>query len=83
MAHANLGFLQYNRSQLQPALENLRSALQLDPLLEYPRFHIWLIRVRMGESEAATQELASHVKTLSGRRRRIGPPKSDDSSAAR
>ena len=49
-------------------MESFRKATQLDPLLDYPRFRIWLLRLRLGESEAATKELADFVKSLRGAR---------------
>jgi lipoprotein NlpI len=65
-ACASLGYVQNDQMQLQPALENFRKAVQLDPLLDYPRFRIWLIRSRLGDSEAATTELSDYLKSLQG-----------------
>jgi lipoprotein NlpI len=66
LAWENLGYVQNDLLQFQPALESFRKSLQLDPLLDYPRFRIWLLRARLGEQADATRELAEHVKSLQG-----------------
>jgi lipoprotein NlpI len=67
-AWENLGYVQNDLLQFQAALENFRKAFQLDPLLDDSRFRIWLLRARLGEPDAATRELAEHVKSLQGAR---------------
>jgi len=62
----SLGYIQDDLFQYAPALENMRKAIKLDPKMYYPRFRIWLLRVRLGEKDAATAELSANIKIREG-----------------
>jgi tetratricopeptide (TPR) repeat protein len=64
LAYQELGFLQNNLGQWRPALTNLYKSLKIDPSLTYSRLYIWSIRSRLGEKDAATQELAEYIQSL-------------------
>jgi tetratricopeptide (TPR) repeat protein len=59
-----LGFLHFDCHEYQDALINLRRASEAAPSNPYPRFYIWLARLRLGDKTAATEELR---KFLDGR----------------
>ena len=73
-AYEGLGFAQYNLLQWRPALESFRKLRELNPTQDdYSRFRIWVLRTRLGETEEATKELASHVKSLQGADANVWP----------
>jgi HEAT repeat protein len=54
--------LYYNEQKFPEALADYRKAVELGSNeRDYSVFRIWLIRARMGEKEAATQELAAYL----------------------
>jgi lipoprotein NlpI len=65
-AFQTLGCVQNDLLQYAPALESMRKAVELDPKMYYPRFHIWLIRGRLGEKDEASKELAANIKLREG-----------------
>jgi lipoprotein NlpI len=58
-----LGCLQADQLQFAAALENFRTAEKLDPSWVYAWYHIYLIRVRLGQDKAAQAELSDHMKS--------------------
>ena len=65
-ARGMLGWFQYKTSQWQPALANLRKALELGTITGESGCHayIWLIRAQSGEEQAANEELHAYLKSL-------------------
>ena len=57
------GCSDYNARRFTNALADFRKSCELGCTSEdYSYFRIWLIRARLGENEAATQELAAYLK---------------------
>ena len=65
-ACASLGLLQYNLSQWNPALDNLRKAQQMGCTEEDLPFYIWLIQSQSGKSDDANKELKAILNSLQG-----------------
>jgi tetratricopeptide (TPR) repeat protein len=64
-AYAIRGDIHQECSNQPAALESFRKAVEADPTLNYPLFHIWVMRSRTGEEEAATEELKKHFLSRS------------------
>ena len=62
--HEAMGNLKNDMFQWQPALEEFRSALAINPNRAYLWFHIYLVQSRLGETEEAGKELEGHVKSI-------------------
>lgn len=57
------GYADYNAHNFTNALAEFRKAGELgSEVQDYSYFRIWIIRSRLGEKEAATQELMSYLK---------------------
>jgi tetratricopeptide (TPR) repeat protein len=63
LGYAGLAYVQSDRRQWPEALTNFHKALQLDSSSTDLPFQIWLIRTRLGETNAATPELVDLVKS--------------------
>ncbi|MGD1084307.1 MAG: tetratricopeptide repeat protein [Verrucomicrobiota bacterium] len=66
-ARYSRGCLRYDAREFQDALVDFRGVIELQPITDFAdfvRFRVWLIRVRLGETEAANAELLTY---LSGR----------------
>ena len=73
------GCLYYNARRFTNALADFRKACELDPdNQDYSHFRIWLIRARLGEQEAATQELEAYLE-----RRKVQKPEDWPSKVGR
>jgi TPR repeat protein len=59
------GDIHYNRHEFKDAITDFRKALELAPTDGDAQFRIWLIRVRLGERDAATQELQQYLDSPS------------------
>jgi lipoprotein NlpI len=60
------GCVQSDLGQYPQALETYRKAVAAEPTLDYARYHIWLLRVRLGERTEATHELEAYFGSLQG-----------------
>jgi len=63
-AYHHRGCLRYDSRAFAEALLDFRQHVELDSssdISDYPRFRIWLIRARMGESGPATTELQTYL----------------------
>lgn len=61
-AHFNRGIVYFIKRNWTAALTEFRRGCELDQRShDYPRYFIWLIRVRLGEQEAADKELAAYM----------------------
>jgi tetratricopeptide (TPR) repeat protein len=60
-SYVSRGHVEFMLGQWGDALADLRHFCELThpPAQDYPRFYIWLTRAHLGETEAATSELAS------------------------
>jgi tetratricopeptide (TPR) repeat protein len=65
-ASASLGLLQYNLSQWNPALDNLRKAQQIGCTEDDLPFYIWLIQSQSGKADEANKELEAFLNSLQG-----------------
>jgi TPR repeat protein len=65
LAYYNRGILRHESHDFQNALVDFRKAAEIQPDNIYDRFRIWLVRVRLGEAEAATTELRGYLRGLS------------------
>lgn len=63
IAYAGLAYIQSDRLQWPEALTNFHKALELDPSITDLPFQIWLIRTRLGETNAAMRELLDLAKS--------------------
>ncbi len=57
----NRGSLRYDAHDFTNALADFRKVLELYSSIDFPRFRVWLIRARLGETEAATSELQTYL----------------------
>jgi tetratricopeptide (TPR) repeat protein len=63
IAYAGLAYVQSDQRQWTEALTNFQKALQLDlSFTDFP-FQIWLIRMRLGDTNTATRELLDLAKS--------------------
>jgi lipoprotein NlpI len=62
-AYAGLAYVQSDRRQWMEALTNFQKALQRDPSFTDFPFQIWLIRMRLGDTNTATRELLNLAKS--------------------
>ncbi len=61
-AYLMRGYAEYDQQLWKNALADVRKACELDPEAhDYPRLYLWLIRARLGERDAATQELKDYL----------------------
>lgn len=58
---ASMGFIQFNNGKFHEALENFRTAAALGLTDQSPDCEIWLARSMLGEQQAATVELETHL----------------------
>jgi len=61
-----LGMLQFNSSQLGPALDNLSKAVVSNCPEDDPRFYIWLIKTQIGRADDGNMELGAYLNSLQG-----------------
>jgi tetratricopeptide (TPR) repeat protein len=62
--YAALGLVENGLLQFEPALKNFQKALQLDPGRDFSRLQIWLIRARLDDRAAATQDLRQYLNSI-------------------
>jgi tetratricopeptide (TPR) repeat protein len=65
-AYINRGFIRYDSHDFTDALFDFRKAVELGSSNNYARFWLWLIRARLGETEAATTELQTYLAGRAG-----------------
>jgi tetratricopeptide (TPR) repeat protein len=59
----DLGYSRYERQEFTNALSDFRKAFKFNPMDDYAHFDIWLVRSRLGETKAATEELENYLAT--------------------
>jgi lipoprotein NlpI len=55
------GCLSYDSGAFTNALFDFRKEIEMNPANDYARFRVWLIRARLGERDAADQELQTYL----------------------
>jgi len=62
LAYHNRGSLRYHAHDFTEALMDFRKVCEVDSSLQdYARFQVWLVRVSLGEAEAASAELQTYL----------------------
>ncbi len=77
LGYESRGVLRYGAQDFPGALADFRKFCELDQTRTeyYARFHIWLIRSRMGEAAPATAELRGYMQDHPARKREVWPAK--------